>query len=245
MGGCGCGGDDKDSSGAATYPYAFQAFLTDAEPGEELRLSRGDNALWNRRAPDAAPRLTSFRARLAGARQKGSTELVLEWKVAAGGDQEPEGWLQWSSDAGENWYALTTGLRGGKATLDASSLPSGRVQLRLLISDGFHTTVSKAVSVTMPRRPAEPAILSPRDGQTFVTGSPMRLWGSVVTGDAKDAPPKNSRWLLDGEAVAEGLDAFITAPEAGEHRLTLVVESGGRADVSLTFQTVRLPDLRD
>jgi hypothetical protein len=56
---------------------------------------------------------------------------------------------------------------------------------------------------------------------------------------------KSARWLLDGKAVATGLHAFVIAPRAGTHRLTLsVATEEGKADQTIGFTTVRVPDER-
>jgi hypothetical protein len=238
MSGCGCGGDHE---GAASYPYTFQAFLTNAEAGLQLRLRRADKEVWSRSAPKTEPQAPTFRARLAGEGKKEATQLQVEWKTRPAGDQDSEGWLQWSADQGRTWNALMTGLQGGQALVDGSSLPAGRIQLRLLVSDGFHTAVSKTVSVTMPRRPPAVSIMSPLDGQTFVAGYPLRLWGAVASSEEAAAGEIDSRWLLDGKEVAKGLDAFITAPEAGEHRLSLSVKADGQARVTVGFRTIKVP----
>ena len=48
--------------------------------------------------------------------------------------------------------------------------------------------------------------------------------------------------MLDGKEFARGLDAFVTAPGSGEHRLTLVVRGdGGRGEASVKFRVVKLP----
>jgi hypothetical protein len=47
---------------------------------------------------------------------------------------------------------------------------------------------------------------------------------------------------LDGKDVARGLDAFIEAPRAGRHRLTLAVTHERRkAEQAVTFTTIAVP----
>jgi hypothetical protein len=242
-GGCGCG--CKDGTGGAAYPYVIQAFVSDAAPGAALRIRRGDKELWARRAPDTEPRVASFKARLKRGEKKGEY-LAVEWQVKASGEQAPEGWLQWSRDRGKTWHALATGLRGEGAVLDASGLPSGRVAIRLLASDGFHTAASKPVVVTIPPRPPAVSIMSPRDGQTLVAGQTMRIWGAVSDGTGEELEVKSARWLLDGKEVAKGLDEFVIAPRAGTHRLTLsVMTEEGKTDQTIRFKTVSVPDERE
>jgi hypothetical protein len=87
----------------------------------------------------------------------------------------------------------------------------------------------------------EVSILSPREGETLQAGSPMRLWAAASTGREDEELDISAGWELDGKQVANGLDAFIEAPEEGEHRLTLEVQGNkqpGRAEI--TFRTVRV-----
>jgi Peptidase M66 len=243
-GGCGC--TDEEMTGESRFPYMFQAFVSDVEPGAVLRIRGGGKELWRRGAPDEEPRITKFRATLSrgkGKEARRGEHLVAEWQVKHAGEEEPEYWLQWSNDGGKNWHALAAGLRGESATLDSSVLPSGRVAIRLLVSDGFHTATSKNVAVEIPKRPASVSILSPRENQAMLAGFPMRLYGAATLSNGELAPERNARWLMDGKAIAENLDAFITAPNAGEHRLTLIVSAKGEeTEQTIRFRTIKVPD---
>jgi len=231
--GCHCG---SAGSEAARYPYLFQAFVTNAEPGAALRIRHGEKEIWSRIAPQAPPRVASFKASL-----KSGTQLSVEWGVEPVGESETECWLQWSKDRGKTWNGLATGLRGKKAFVDASGVSSGRVLLRLLASNGFHTAESKGVTVQVPKRAPAVSILSPRDGQTLVVGNPIRLWGAATNDQGGPVSDARAQWVLDGNVAGKGFDVFTTAPPAGEHRLTLVVTSDGkRTEQHVKFKTVRI-----
>jgi hypothetical protein len=129
--------------------------------------------------------------------------------------------------------------------VDISSISGGEIYFHLLASDGFHTAVSAPVMVNVPERAPAISIYTPRDGQTFVAGQPMRLWGAVTSGriEREEAPAVSARWLLDDEQIAEGLDAFVEVPKAGEHKLTLIASIGEQeGEVSLGFITIDRPD---
>ena len=233
--GCGCSGEDGDP-----YPYVFQALVPDSEPGSALRIRRGDEELWTRDAPEATPVVSDFKVRVTKARKQKQSQLIADWQVKSS-TKQTEAWLQWSKD-GETWYALTTGLRGKRASLDISGLPVGTALVRLLMSDGYHTVVSEPTQVEVPAYPPETSILSPLDGHTFVAGNSMRLWGVATGNDGEPVADEKARWLVDGKEVAQGMDAFIPAPRAGEHRLTLIVaEDAKKAERSIRFNTVQVP----
>src|SRR5262245_15623456 len=138
-------------------------------------------------------------------------------------------------------------LRGNAATLDASSLPSGRVDLRLLVSDGFYTTRAKSISVTIPTQPPSVSIMSPRPGGTLIAGDTMRLWGAVtVTGSNVAEEDVKAIWYIDDKQVAEGLDVFTITPGASKHRARLgVTVARQRAVASVEFQSVRVPPIEE
>ena len=227
---------DCESEGGRHYPYMVQAFLKDVGPGAELRIQRGGEGLWSRRAPEDQPRITDFVAEIT------KDQLVAEWRLESRSDLEPELWIQASSDGGETWNAVASRLRGESVELGLSSLPPGDLEVRLFASDGFHTATSVTLSLEVPVGEAAVSILAPRDGQTLVAGSSMRLHGAATPSSDSPGEITGANWILDGEEIVEGTDAFITAPDPGEHELTLqatVDDQSGEA--SVLFITVGPP----
>jgi hypothetical protein len=245
---CGC----KDEAGGS-YPLMFQAFLADIDQGTALRLMEGGKVLWQRSAPKTRPRVSSFTAKLRRqpqtARLKTSTGLILDlaWEARCASETESAAVVQWSADRGNTWYALGSLLRGGGATLEVGSLPSGRIDLRLLVSDGFYTALSKMISITIPMQPLAVSIMSPQPGGTVIAGQTMRLWGAATTGrEHEDYSEARVTWAIDGKKVTNVLDGFVTVPREGRHRVTLEVVYGrqrGRAEVD--FESIRLPSLEE
>lgn len=228
-GGCGCGCDGDSSS----VSYLFQAMVPDAAPGEALTIDRGSEELWVRRAGGKTPVIRSFEA---GADDDGT--IRMRWEAQAG--ESPEYWVQWSQDRGRNWRSVTTGVTGDGLDLVPGSLPVGEVQLRVLANDGFATGASEPVSVTVPRRRPEIAVLHPQEGQTLIAGYAMQLSAAIYDGPEDRAG--SVAWLVDGKEAARGNDAWIEAPAAGEHRLMLSVRSGaGDSEEFLQFTTIAVP----
>lgn len=241
MGGCGPCGPDGEDDADDTYPRLVQAFVPDAERGAELRITRGGEALWSRRASERRPRLASAEVALEG------DEVTVKWAAELAGEGE-EAIVQWSDDNGRTWHGLGAGLGGGSARLDARGLPEGRISLRTLVSDGFDTVVSKRSTIRVPRRPASATILSPRDGQAFAAGSPMRLWAAPIT--AGDEPPEDEAviWLVDGKEVGAGSDIFVEAPRPGSHRASVRFGKGrgrNQAETTVRFETFEFGEERD
>jgi hypothetical protein len=221
-GGCGCG--CKDEGGEPAYPYVFQAFLADAEAGAALRISGGEREIWERKASDAPPRISGLEAYLTEENRERGMQLVLVCPVESRSEYGITRWFQWSED-GENWYALTTGVTEDKSLVDTAALPGGTILLRVLVSDGFFTTVSDVIRVELPQRPPDAAILAPSERTRLEAGSVIRLWASVSGLEDDGKSQEYVFWYIDGEQVASGLDAFVVAPQPGEHRLTLLVRT--------------------
>ena len=151
-----------------------------------------------------------------------------------------EVWVQSTSGSGNEWRALATGLTGGKAAVPLTLLPPGESTLRLLAGDGFQTSASRRVRVTVPDRGPEVSILAPRDGETLVAGNAMRLYGAT-TGVGSPTEEQPTRWLIDGKEVAKGIDVYVAAPEAGRHTLELRVGSGRKGGAAeADFVTIDL-----
>jgi hypothetical protein len=227
-GGGGCGGCDCGESPPTSY--AFQAFLPDVEDGVALRIgTTDDDERWVRRAPDTRPEVGDVRAEVD---QDGG--LAVRWSARAG--ESPEYWLQWSPDEGRVWLGLATGLTEEGVRLEPGGVPTGDISVRVLAHDGFWTAVSEPVRVTVPERAAEVAILHPRGEEYLEAGAPLRLWGAASAPGRGGPVEVDAVWELDGQRVAEGLDAWVTVPGPGEHRVRLVVRSsGGEAEDAVTF----------
>jgi hypothetical protein len=230
-GDCGCGGRSGDE--APRFPAVVQALVPHAERGGALVIRRDGDDIWERLPAGRMPRVESFSATVR------NDVVVLEWQVETEGEDEPEIWAQWTGARRGEWRALGTGLRGGRAELPVTLLPPGACTLRLLAGDGFHTATSKTVRLRVPERGVEVTILAPRDGETLVAGQPMRLWAAVTDPRDPEAEPPDARWTLDRKAVAEGVDAFVTAPKAGRHRGEVRVGTGrGASTASVEFVTI-------
>jgi hypothetical protein len=226
-GDCGCGpgaGDDPNAD------YAFEAYVPDVGRGAALRIARDDETVWERRATDAPPKVGRLSAK---ADEAGRLAVAWEGEVAG---ERPEAWLQWSADDGATWRGLTTGIRDREASVDLTGVPSGTVLVRLLLHDGFDTSVSDPVKVRIPSRGPDAAILSPQEGETLIVGRPLRLWGSGVAASGEPLTDEDARWLIDGKEVGRGLDVWTVVPEVGDHVVSLVLRP--RAQVDATFRSV-------
>jgi hypothetical protein len=229
-GGCGCGDHPDDEIGS----WIFQAFVPDVATGSALRLLRGGETLWERRAPERPPEVERFDARI--------TESALEvgWQLGKD-DDDCEVWLRRTDEKSGAAQVLYIARGSTEATLDLGLLPPGRNTLELVAHDGFHVTTSEPATLDIPTRPPTVAVLHPLDRQTLQAGHVVRLHGLATSGDGEPVAPDRCHWLLDGEEVGAGLDVWLTAPAPGEHQLTLVAEDQfGRSERTVVFQTIEV-----
>jgi hypothetical protein len=242
--GCGCKGSSEPSK-PIRGPFVFQALMPDVPGGASLRIvgpakekDEGPNAVWNRRAPEAQPRITHFEVHTHECRGHA------RWEVLDTDREVLQISLQYSPDGGKSWNGLAVGLTDNEFCFDLSTLPSGEVIFALLAHDGFFTTRQVSRMVVLPRRAPVIAIMHPYDGDTLVEEQPLRLWVSASTCTAERVSDRACRWLIDGHEVAQGVEAWITTPGPGEHRCTVVVsDEDHRSEATVSFRIEGRRDL--
>ena len=150
----------------------MQALVPDLGPGAALRITRGDEELWHRDASARPPEIGGFQAE---ATKEG---LRASWEASGEGDLEFG--LRWSQDVDGPWSSLAFGLTEDSADLAADAVPAGDIYLQLIAHDGFFSTVSQPVQITVAGSDLAVAILHPVDGQPVRAGGPLRLWAAVT-----------------------------------------------------------------
>ncbi len=220
--GCSCSGAREPDRSS----YLAQALIPDVAPGAALDITDGETIAWERRAPSKPCRIKKFEAKLD---RKGG--LRLTWDSSR---DVVESWIRWSSDD-EHWQSLATALTGGQARIDPDQLPEGKVMLHVVAHDGYYSTTSKAIAITLPRRGPSVAILHPVDGHDYSEGQTLRLWGSIAGAGGREVSPKRFVWFAGKKEIAQGLDTWVTL-DPGRHKLTLRVEgSFGTIEVASTI----------
>jgi hypothetical protein len=230
-GGCGCGGgcDGDDERG----PYLFQAFLPDVGRGAALRLVEGGEEVWRYGAPSEEPEPPVLEARVSKQGQ-----LALRWRVPKS-ERPPEIWIRWRAGEDAEPHVLFIASGSGRRQLSAAALPAGNVVLDAVAHDGFSEAVSEPVQIRVPRRPPEVAILHPYDRLTVQAGRPLRLHGAATEPGGEPVDSERCAWRIGRRQVAKGLDAFVAAPPAGDHTVTLTATgAGGRAEARVRLTTV-------
>jgi hypothetical protein len=221
---CGCGGADRT---VESNTYLAQAFVPDAAVGAALEITAEDEVVvWRREAPPEPPRVEVSEPKTD---RRGN--VTLSWSASAGVE---EFWVRWSRDR-ENWQSVATGLAAQKLRIEAGQLPGGDGFLQVVAHDGFFSSYSEPVRVALPDRHPEAVILHPVEGHTYAAGQPVRLWGSIAGEEPREAA--DAIWLVGGDEIARGLDAFVEL-EPGEQTVTLRVGEQ-RLSVSVTAVSLR------
>ncbi len=224
---CGCG----ESHGEEPDEGIVQALLPDPGRGAVLRLVRNGEELWSRQAPQGQPEVMEVTAAVEG------DNLYVRWSCSTSDNYLVERAVRWSSDDGRTWQALAVMLQDNEAIAPLAMLTAGLVYVQVLVSDGFHTTLSEPVAVDIPLRPPQVAILWPRAGGTVQAGAIVRLWGVATASDGRTLPEDVLHWELDGRPVGDGSELWVELPDwEGEHCAILrASHSGMEAQASVVF----------
>lgn len=229
---CGCGGGCGGGGHGDEPPTGLvQALLPDVESGQTLRVMIGDKELWTRQATAQPPTVAGVAATVDG------DELYVSWQTFASSEYPLERVVRWSSDGGKQWQSLAVKLDEDQAVVPTGCVTAGVILIQVIVSDGFYGTTSDSVTVDIPARPPQVAIMWPVDGSTVRTDEPVRLWGSATSSDGSTLADDAMTWYLDGEAVGHGQEQWVSLPDwDGEHKATLrAVDGQQRGETSVIF----------
>ena len=224
---CGCGDGN-------TAPFLLKATLDDVGPGAALRVLKDGKEVWRKQAPRESPRVTAVSAEVID-----TERLAVTWRADGPRDARLNYWVRWSGDHGETWNGLGTGILNTQAEFSLEGLPAGEVQVHVVAHDGFFSVPSEPITVVVPIRPPIVTILHPKEGATLRAGGTLRLWAAVIA-QGQEVESDAFQWRVDGREVARGLDEWVAAPAAGEHRCTLELRSGQSIARSVSFRTIAI-----
>jgi hypothetical protein len=238
-GGCRCGGGAHRGHDEPPTSGLVQALVPagDVEDAQRLRIVRDGEEVWSRDGGERPPRVSGLHA------ECDEEEMRLEWNERLGDrDRDGESGIvrlaQWSGDGGETWHVLAVGLGAGEAVVDASAVPSGHLDVKVIVSDGFHTAESEPVPVDVPERAPDVTILWPADDAVVELDAPLRMWCAATGSDGRQLPDESLHWELDGHPVGRGREAWAHLGDwQGRHRCTLIADDGRRRSVDHTVFT--------
>ena len=131
----------------------------------------------------------------------------------------------YSHDGGGAWTPVAMDLTETSYRLDTTSLPGGEeVLIRVLASDGFHTTTVDSSSLSVPTKSPDVYITTPSDGDLLPPEQAAYLDGSAY--DPEDGPLSDAAlsWWSDRDGLL-GRGATVIVPgltlSPGWHTITL------------------------
>lgn len=158
--------------------------------------------------------------------------------------------VQYSPNNGEEWYPLLvnydgTGLETETVTLDISAEPGSNganALVRVLVTDGYNTSIATSPPFTVVRRQPLAAITSPAEDQTFAAGDTISLQG--FAGDPEDGLIADAQFVWSTGQTGQMAEVDGLAP--GTHALQLSVTDShgldGTGNVSFNVAPLAVPE---
>ena len=151
--------------------------------------------------------------------------LLIEWFGDDSDGDDLEYVVSYSTDGGETWILLASGLGGVPLAVATSDIPgSQQALIRVRASDGFNESEDQSDAVfSVAGKPPMAAIVEPETGSTFREWDHVSLRGQAV--DAESGTLEIS-WLLDGDVVGAGAQVRLDPLPAGTHVVQMQVTDG-------------------
>lgn len=174
--------------------------------------------------------------------QTAETDLVfLQWAMDDADGDRLLALVQYSNN-GDQWMTLAEGydLTLYESSEVISGLPGGDGRFRLVVNDGWNTTVLDGPRLAVDNKPPAGAILLPNPGFVFATNEEIAFEASVFDPEDRGIDPEQVVWTSsrDGE-IGKGLSFDYAGLTPGDHEITLEAsDSAGVVSVMVIPITV-------
>jgi hypothetical protein len=179
--------------------------------------------------PGAAAPAVSIQQPASGATVNDS--LTIAWSASDADQQDKLLFtIQYSHDGGSKWYTLQTNYPSTPAgsyslTLaDLGALQGSAAQaarIRILASDGYHTTIATSAPFTVANRKPVVAISAPAPGQTIGGAETVLLRGNATDPEDGGLGGAALTWSVDGAAAGTGAEIDLAGLAPGTHTAQL------------------------
>jgi uncharacterized protein YkwD len=207
--------DDQQPVEAETFLFT----LPFPAGADRVRLTRAGSPVAERRASAHAPEL---RIDAPGAGAVWDGPRTLRWS-ASDADGDPLTFAVLYSPAGAAWQPLNGDLAATSLDVDFNDLPGGgAAHVRVLASDGFHTTVADAGPFLVPAKAPRPVILQPADGAVLGPSDGLTLLAGGDDPEEGELDEATMRWSSDRDGQL-GTGAVVDVPRlsVGDHLISL------------------------
>ena len=219
--GCGCGSHDNKE---AEPPFMFIAAMPDVTEGKAIQICKGDEVVWERKCPKEVAEIKKLKVEVKEGR------LYISWDLRGPVSEETEAWIRWSED-GKEWNGLQVGIKDTSVKIDAGKIPVEKAMFEVFVHTGYHSISERSDFVKLPPKPVELAILHPTENALLSAQTPLRLWGTMVSGATK----AKASWYVDGKKVGDGLDIWVPPLKSGSHTIELRI--GKQASTTVKVST--------
>jgi len=152
-----------------------------------------------------------------------TSTLTCSWTASDGDGDDLTATLLFSPDDGETWEAVASGLAHDRFDADATFWPeTTQGRLRVLVSDGLHTSEAVSNRFSVPARPPLAFIVAPEEDGVLPVGEPVFLRATGY--DAEDGPLSDEAygWSSDRDGpLGVGEDVVVDDLSEGWHRISL------------------------
>jgi hypothetical protein len=197
-------------------------------------------------ASSASP-VVNITAPAAGAVFTAAQPITLSWTATDANNDLLTAMIQYSTDSGVTWTVLDTVQGATSRTfqpadlLPGSNAPSGpSSQFRVIVSDGFNSTIATSGLFRAPNRPPTVELTSPAVGNNFPAATQILLEASAS--DAEQIMPANFTWKRSRNAIVTTMGtttepSFIIQDGLPPGLWTLIVEARDAAGQLATSNT--------
>lgn len=210
-----------DSDADAVFPRVGQ-YVDVPEGAQSAQIIQSSNILAQRFISSHSPALILGSPVL----DNSARTLYLQWS-ASDADGDPLTFtIQYSSDNGTNWRALSSDYGNVEITLSTDLLPGGsQCRIRVIACDGLRTAMTTTSPFSIPKHAPRAMIEGVDQDQRLSFGSDARLYGLAL--DAEDGSKDiQLTWTLSGptpmNSQRDALSLFPLSPGAYDATLTAV-----------------------
>jgi hypothetical protein len=152
----------------------------------------------------------------------------------------------YSPDNGASWLTLATSLTQTQYSVNSQELAGGAsAVVRVIASDGFHTSVADSPTFQVARKGPQPFILTPEAESELARRQSLLLSGEGYDLEDDLLPDDHFQWHSDQDGdLGQGRALSVALVTLGQHRLTLTAtDSKGNTGAASVLITVRAPQL--
>jgi hypothetical protein len=223
---------EEDDDGGPFQPFSVN-FPAPAGQVAQIVLLDGETVLATQTVGTNAPVVSIVEP---GGGESVDDELTLVWTAtdADAGDRLSFS-VQYSPDNGQTWRAVVTEIPNTSGTdtmtvklRDVRALPASTTGglIRVLASDGYHTTLAASEPFTVVPRAPEPRILAPAPSASVPAGQAIILQGGVSDAEEGSLTGDALNWTVDGDMTApitgSGEELIVPGLAPGSYDVTLV-----------------------